>query len=204
MCPLFCDQPISTLPFVSIEASTALRTRLISICSNCTSSPWITNSGPPFTLMGNRVSRLATRRTRAAMLNGSKRGCGRRANLEYDSTKRANESARDEITSRPRCMSSLRSVGRGSRVSRSARLVATDLIGASELFNSCPSTRSNRCQARRSSSRRVRLRSVSTSNWCCAPPSRKGTPHAAHGSHSGDASVLDQSGLRSRSADSEG
>ena len=65
------------------------------------------------------------------------------------------ESARDEITSRPRCMSSLRSVGRGSRVSRSARLVATDLIGASELFNSCPSTRSNRCQARRQGHQRI-------------------------------------------------
>ena len=41
-----------------------------------------------------------------------------------------------------------------------------DLIGASELLISCPSTRTIRCQAERSSARSTRLRSESTRSWC--------------------------------------
>src|SRR6185436_12409189 len=95
-CPFFCCQPTSTLPPVSIDASTALRTRLISNCSSCTSSPRTTSSGPATTFTCNLVSKLATRETSAPIFNGSSLGGGRRASFEYDSTKRASESAREE------------------------------------------------------------------------------------------------------------
>ncbi len=51
-----------------------------------------------------------------------------------------------------------------------------DRIGVSELFSSCPSTRSSRCHACRSSSRSARLRSESTRSWCGSPPSRNVRP----------------------------
>ena len=54
--------------------------------------------------------------------------------------------------------------GGGSRASSVSRLPAIDLIGASELLSSWPSTRIRRCQAWRSSSRSARLTSVSTSS----------------------------------------
>ena len=76
--------------------------------------------------------------------------------------------------------SSRQSGGGGSRRSNDSRLAASDLMGASELFISWPSTRTRRCHARRSSSRSVRLRSVSTSKSCGKPCSRKVlrlTPH---------------------------
>src|SRR6185369_1196330 len=154
-CPFFCCQPTSTLPRVSIDASTALRTRLISNCSSWTSSPRTTRSGPATTFTCSRCSKFATRDTSAPIFNGSSRGGGRRASFEYDSTKRASESALDEITARPRCMSSRQSGGSGSLPIKSARLPATDLIGASELLSSWPNTRNRRCQAVRSSSRSV-------------------------------------------------
>ena len=59
-------------------------------------------------------------------------------------------------------MSSSQSSGRGLRVSRRSMLPARDLMGASELFISWPSTRIRRCQAWRSSSRSARLTSDST------------------------------------------
>ena len=46
-------------------------------------------------------------------------------------------------------------------------------MGASELFNSCPRTRIRRCQAWRSSSRRARLRSLSTIKSWGRPSWRK-------------------------------
>ena len=65
--------------------------------------------------------------------------------------------------------SSLQSAG--ARIFRInvSRLPAIDLIGASELFISWPIPRTSRCHALRSSSRNVRLRSVSTSNSCGKP-----------------------------------
>ena len=77
------------------------------------------------------------------------------------------------MTARPRRMSSRQSAGGGSRSRIVARLPAMDLMGASELFNSCPSTRTRRCQACSSSSRSGWLRSEITSSSCGRPPSRK-------------------------------
>ena len=68
------------------------------------------------------------------------------------------------LSARPRCISSRQSGGAGSRFNNCVRLPPMDLIGARELFNSWPSTRSNRCQACRSSLRKAWLRSASTSN----------------------------------------
>ena len=93
--------------------------------------------------------------------------------------KRRSDSARAAITPRPRRMSSS-PVRRGAARARAAsrRLPAIDLIGASELLISWPSTRTSRCQAWRSSSRSARLRSESTSSWCGRPPWRKrAAPH---------------------------
>src|ERR1039458_8234319 len=55
---------------------------------------------------------------------------------------------------------------------RELRLPAIDLIGASELLSSCPSTRIRRCHALRSSSRRARLTSDKTTRVCGTPFSR--------------------------------
>ena len=70
--------------------------------------------------------------------------------------------ARALISERPSRTSSSQSEGLDLRRHRSSRDAATDLIGASELLSSWPSTRSSRCHAWRSSSRRARLRSATT------------------------------------------
>ncbi len=85
---------------------------------------------------------------------------------------RLSESARAAITSMPRVTSSRQSPGSGSRSSRFDRLPAIDLIGASELFSSWPSTRMSRCHAWRSSSRRGWLTSEITTSSCGRPPCR--------------------------------
>ena len=54
-----------------------------------------------------------------------------------------------------------------------------DLIGASELLISWPSTRTIRCHAERSSARSTRLRSDSTSSWCGRPSWRKVVPRTS-------------------------
>ena len=77
---------------------------------------------------------------------------------------RLSDSERDAMTARPRCMSSRQSDGGGSRSMIVERLPAIDLIGASELFISCPMTRISRWKAWRSSSRSGWLRSDSTSS----------------------------------------
>ena len=76
--------------------------------------------------------------------------------------KRLRDSARVAITPSPRSRSVSQSAARGSRCTRLPRLPAIDLIGASELFSSCPRTRIRRCHAARSSSRNGLLTSVST------------------------------------------
>ncbi len=73
---------------------------------------------------------------------------------------RLSDSARSAITFKPLWISSRQSSGSGSRRLIAESVAAIDLIGASELFNSCPSTRMIRCQAWRSSSRSARDRSV--------------------------------------------
>ena len=73
--------------------------------------------------------------------------------------KRPSDSAREPITWRPRCRSSRRSTGAGSRCSSASSDPAIDLIGPSELPSSWPMTRISRCQAWRSSSRSGRLTS---------------------------------------------
>src|SRR6266436_6586470 len=60
---------------------------------------------------------------------------------------------------RPRSKSCCSSVSKPVAERRAFRLPAMDLMGASELFSSCPITRISRCHARRSSSRRARLTS---------------------------------------------
>src|SRR5258707_1110719 len=85
---------------------------------------------------------------------------------------RLSDSTRFSITRSPCCMSWVRSAGKTERAVREVRVPAMDLIGASELFSSCPSTRMSRCQAWRSSSRNARLRSETISNWCGTPFSR--------------------------------
>ena len=60
---------------------------------------------------------------------------------------RLSDSARVAITFKPLRASSRQSGGGGSRRSKLSRLPAIDLMGASELFISCPSTRTRRCQA---------------------------------------------------------
>ena len=87
--------------------------------------------------------------------------------------KRLSDSARLAMTFNPLRASSRQSAGGGSRRSKVSRLPAIDLIGASELFISWPSTLTSRCQALRSSSRRVRLRSVRTRSSWGRPRSRK-------------------------------
>ena len=67
--------------------------------------------------------------------------------------KRLRLSDRAVITPSPRRMSSRQSSGNVSRASRVSRLPAIDLMGVSELFSSCPSTRTRRCQACNSCSR---------------------------------------------------
>ena len=94
--------------------------------------------------------------------------------------KRLSDSARVAMMFNPLRASSRQSAGGGSRRINVSRLPAIDLIGASELFISWPITRTSRCQALRSSSRSVRLRSVRTSSSCGRPRSRKElrrTPH---------------------------
>ena len=82
---------------------------------------------------------------------------------------RLSDSARVAITFKPLRVSSRQSGGGGSRRSRVSRLPAIDLMGASELFISWPSTLTSRCQALRSSSRRVRLRSVQNEQFMREP-----------------------------------
>ena len=84
------------------------------------------------------------------------------------------------MTASPRCTSSRQSGGGGSRSTIVARLPAIDLIGASELFISCPMTRIRRCHACRSSSRSGWLRSESTSSSCGRPPWRNRLRRISH------------------------
>ena len=88
--------------------------------------------------------------------------------------KRASASARSPITSQAALPHPRASPAAAARAAISfASVPAIERIGASELLSSWPSTRSRRCQARRSSSRSARLRSVITSRSCGRPPSRK-------------------------------
>src|SRR5437588_523109 len=101
--------------------------------------------------------------------------------------KRLRASARVPIRRSPCRTSSSQSTGRGWRESKLSRLPVTDMIGVSELLSSCPSTRTRRCQAWSSSSRRARLTSESTSNWWGRPRSRAvhqlEAPLAVEGEH---------------------
>ena len=84
--------------------------------------------------------------------------------------KRRSDSARAAITARPRAHVALASPPGAARARAASRgCPAIDLIGASELLSSWPSTRIRRCQAWRSSSRSARLTSDSTSS-CMRPP----------------------------------
>ncbi len=76
------------------------------------------------------------------------------------------------MTSRPRSVSTRQSSGSGSRPSRLARLPAIDLMGASELFSSCPSTRTRRCHACNSCSLRAWVKSEITTSSSGSPRSR--------------------------------
>ncbi len=86
---------------------------------------------------------------------------------------RPSASERPSITSSPERRSFSQSAGRAGRAARLRRLPAMDLIGASELLISWPSTRTSRCHAERSSARSTRLRSEMTSSWCGRPSWRK-------------------------------
>jgi PAS domain-containing protein len=72
--------------------------------------------------------------------------------------------ARVWMMPRPARRSSSQSSGRGTRASSRSRLALIERIGARLLFNSWPITRMSRFHAWRSSSRRVRERSVSTTS----------------------------------------
>ena len=168
----FSRHPIATFPFVSRAASTALCTRLINSCSSCAASARIFVTGLDTTFTFSLGSRFTTRCTRAASSTSRFCGGGSFVRRVYACRNRPSESARDAMEFNPLRASSRQSGGGGSRRRRDSKLAASDLIGASELFISWPSTRTNRCQARRSSSRSVRLRSVSTSRSCGRPSSR--------------------------------
>ena len=81
---------------------------------------------------------------------------------------------------RPRRMSSRQSSGIGSFDAMLSRLPAIDLIGASELFSSCPSTRISRCQASRSCCRNGTLTSLNTTSVCGSPPCRNEPRRTCH------------------------
>ncbi len=76
------------------------------------------------------------------------------------------------MTLRPRRMSSRQSSGSGSRARMLSRLPAMDLMGASELFSSWPSTRTSRCQACSSCSLKACVRSEITTSSSGSPRSR--------------------------------
>src|SRR5437764_571774 len=58
--------PTRTPPLVTSEASAALRSRLMSTCSNWSGSPCTTRFGPEMTCTWRRVSKLTARPTEAA------------------------------------------------------------------------------------------------------------------------------------------
>ena len=86
--------------------------------------------------------------------------------------KRLRLSEREVITFRPRRMSSRQSSGSGSRARMLSRLPAIDLMGASELFSSWPSTRTSRCHACSSCSLSAWVRSEITTSSSGRPCSR--------------------------------
>ena len=82
------------------------------------------------------------------------------------------DAVRSSMMARPRSKSRRCSGLSSVSARRLPRLPAIDLIGASELLSSCPSTRINRCHALRSSSRSARLTSDKTTRVCGTPFSR--------------------------------
>ena len=77
-------------------------------------------------------------------------------------------------------MSSRQSSGIGSCDAMLSRLPAIDLIGASELLSSWPSTRIRRCHASRSCCRSGTLTSLSTTSVCGSPPCRNDPRRTCH------------------------
>ena len=77
-------------------------------------------------------------------------------------------------------MSSRQSSGSGSCAAMLSRLPAIDLIGASELFSSWPSTRISRCHASRSCCRSGTLTSLNTTSVCGRPPCRNDPRRTCH------------------------
>ena len=158
-CPTL--QLTSTRPPVSSAASAAFRMRLMSSCSSWSASARTDTGGPSRTRTGIRFSSAATRFTQSVTSSSRSCGGGSRASLVYALMKRISPSARRSMTARPASTSS---------GAEPFRLLEMLWMGASELLISCPSTRTRRCQARRSSSLSARLRSVSTRSWWGSPP----------------------------------
>ena len=126
-------------------------------------------SGPATTRTDTRVSRSATRFASARTEQLCKAGGGICASWRYPCKKRLREAARPSIMLSPRSKSCCSVSLIPLPTSRECKLPAMDLIGASELFSSCPNTRINRCHARRSSSRNARLTSDRTTRVCGIP-----------------------------------
>ena len=123
------------------------------------------SGGPGADATGTRVSSAATRRTQLADVDRreSRRRQAREPRVRrHEAAERLDAAGDDREAARARssCQSSAaRGVARAAR-----RLPAIDLIGASELLISWPSTRISRCQARRSSSRSACSGRTSTSS----------------------------------------
>ena len=77
-------------------------------------------------------------------------------------------------------MSSRQSSGIGSCAAMLSRLPAIDLMGASELLSSWPSTRISRCHASRSCWRSGTLTSLNTTSVCGRPPCRNEPRRTSH------------------------
>ena len=181
------DDPVMALP-ADPHAAAGLERRiggvahevdeqLVELIAVARSAP---GPGPRPPAPSSRRSSAATRRTHSPTCTGRSCGCGSRASRAYAPMKRASDSDRASITSSPRRRSCSQSGGRAGRSARLRRLPAIDLIGASELLISWPSTRTIRCHAERSSARSTRLRSESTSSRCGRPSWRKILPRSSH------------------------
>ena len=152
-----------------------------------------------------RVSRAATRRSKGRhrhALEPRRRQAGQPRVGVHEARERVR--ARSAMIARP-APHVLVPVRRARRRARrgSPRLPAMDLMGASELLSSWPSTRMSRCHAWRSSSRSARLTSASTSSSMGqAALAERAAADLAAARRSGKASVEDPRASRRRSASS--
>ena len=123
-----------------------------------------------FNLNGLAHSSRATRSTSAEKSISHMSGRGSRASAVYADVNRLSASVLPAMIPKPRRMSSRQSAGIGSWAAMLSRLPAIDLIGATKLLSSWPSTRMRRCQASRSCWRSGTLTSLRTTSVCGGRP----------------------------------